>query len=55
LTADSICFFEWPERGHGILPPADLCIRLHIEGSERLIEIARQDDSTPGIPFAIHR
>jgi tRNA threonylcarbamoyladenosine biosynthesis protein TsaE len=42
LAADSICFFEWPERGRGILPPADLCIRLHIEGSERLIEITEK-------------
>ncbi len=39
LTPDSLCFIEWPERGRGVLPVADFNIRLHIEGSQRLIEM----------------
>ncbi|MGI9212881.1 MAG: tRNA (adenosine(37)-N6)-threonylcarbamoyltransferase complex ATPase subunit type 1 TsaE, partial [Methylococcaceae bacterium] len=32
LTADAISFIEWPERGLGVLPEADLTIKLHIDG-----------------------
>ena len=28
LAADALLFFEWPERGAGVLPPPDLEIRL---------------------------
>lgn len=28
LTADALCLIEWPERGQGFLPPADICIQL---------------------------
>jgi tRNA threonylcarbamoyladenosine biosynthesis protein TsaE len=31
----SICLVEWPERGAGILPPADLEINIEREGSGR--------------------
>jgi len=41
LTPDSLCFIEWPERGRGVLPDADFDIRLHIDGSQRLIEMTR--------------
>lgn len=34
LEDDSLCFFEWPERGVGVLPAPDLDIRLeHTGGS----------------------
>jgi tRNA threonylcarbamoyladenosine biosynthesis protein TsaE len=35
LRPDAACFIEWPERGEGLLPEADLDIRLEIEGSAR--------------------
>ena len=34
----SICLVEWPERGAGILPPADLVINIEREGSGRLVQ-----------------
>jgi tRNA threonylcarbamoyladenosine biosynthesis protein TsaE len=40
LRPDATCFIEWPERGAGLLPEADLDIHLHIEGSARRAEIS---------------
>lgn len=45
LTADAISFIEWPERGLGVLPEADLTIKLHIDGYQRLIEIDQKAQS----------
>lgn len=28
LTADAVCLIEWPERGEGVLPDADITFRL---------------------------
>ena len=35
FTSDSLCLVEWPERGHGLLPAADLEITLRYEGLAR--------------------
>ncbi len=36
LCADDVVLIvEWPERGAGALPPADLCLRLHHAGAAR--------------------
>lgn len=35
LRPDATCFIEWPERGEGLLPEADLDIHLEIEGLAR--------------------
>ena len=32
VAADSLCFFEWPERGGGLLPDPRLDIRLAYAG-----------------------
>lgn len=40
FTADSLCLVEWPERGHGLLPAADLEINLHYEGLARRASIS---------------
>lgn len=39
LTPEAICFIEWPERGYGVLPAADITLRFEITGTERQIEI----------------
>lgn len=28
FSADALCLVEWPERGHGFLPPADIRLQL---------------------------
>ncbi|MGX2040697.1 tRNA (adenosine(37)-N6)-threonylcarbamoyltransferase complex ATPase subunit type 1 TsaE [Methylocaldum sp. MU1018] len=40
LRPNAVCFVEWPERGAGLLPPADLEISLHIAGAGRIADIA---------------
>jgi tRNA threonylcarbamoyladenosine biosynthesis protein TsaE len=39
LRSDATCFIEWPERGRGYLPEADLEIRLSIEAAARRAEL----------------
>jgi tRNA threonylcarbamoyladenosine biosynthesis protein TsaE len=36
FTPDSLCLVEWPQRGHGMLPPPDLEVTLKYEGVQRL-------------------
>ena len=36
---ESICLVEWPERGAGILPEADLHVYLQAEGSGRQVRV----------------
>lgn len=35
FTDSAICLVEWPDRGAGILPPADLVINIEREGAGR--------------------
>lgn len=35
FSSDAICLVEWPDKGHGALPAADLVIRLAAEGDGR--------------------
>jgi tRNA threonylcarbamoyladenosine biosynthesis protein TsaE len=39
LDEESVCIVEWPEMGEGLLPAADLSIRLSVQDSGRLAEI----------------
>ena len=39
FAGDAICLIEWPERGKGVLPPADLVITIGREGSGRLLSL----------------
>lgn len=39
LRTDTLWFVEWPERGEGCLPPADLLIRIRIENHGRNLEV----------------
>ncbi len=39
FTDESICLVEWPERGAGVLPPADLVINIEREGLGRRLTL----------------
>jgi tRNA threonylcarbamoyladenosine biosynthesis protein TsaE len=39
FTPDAICLVEWPERGEGLLPPADLDIELVYQAEQRLVNV----------------
>jgi tRNA threonylcarbamoyladenosine biosynthesis protein TsaE len=39
FTNESICLVEWPQRGAGVLPPADLVINIEREGSGRSLAL----------------
>ena len=39
LDGRSLCLVEWPQRGEGVLPPADLVITIEAEGAGRSIEL----------------
>lgn len=39
FNPDSVCLVEWPENAAGMLPAADLRIRLQVMGTGRQIEI----------------
>ncbi|RUO23417.1 tRNA (adenosine(37)-N6)-threonylcarbamoyltransferase complex ATPase subunit type 1 TsaE [Aliidiomarina iranensis] len=47
--ADSLCLVEWPERGYGILPQADLVITLRPTESGRTAELAAYSDIGEGL------
>jgi tRNA threonylcarbamoyladenosine biosynthesis protein TsaE len=34
---DSICLVEWPERGAGVLPLADIMVSIEAQGAGRLL------------------
>ncbi len=38
LEADAVCFIEWPEKGKGFLPLADLGLRLQPQETGRSLE-----------------
>jgi len=39
LNNDSIAFVEWPDKGEGVLPGADIVIQFDIQGTERSLMI----------------
>ncbi len=39
LDGRSLCLVEWPQRGEGVLPPADLVITISKEGTGRSVEL----------------
>ncbi|WP_275400015.1 tRNA (adenosine(37)-N6)-threonylcarbamoyltransferase complex ATPase subunit type 1 TsaE [Seongchinamella sediminis] len=52
FTGDSLCLVEWPARGLGILPPADLVITIERKGSGRRLQL---DASTARGQAAVQR
>jgi tRNA threonylcarbamoyladenosine biosynthesis protein TsaE len=45
----SVCLVEWPERGLGALPPADLVITIGREGQGRRLEYAAATAAGRGV------
>ena len=39
FAGDTLCLVEWPERGQGVLPPADLVINIDREGAGRRLQL----------------
>ncbi len=39
FTTDALCLIEWPERGEGILPKADLDIEIHYQDLQRTVTV----------------
>lgn len=42
LDGDALCLVEWPERGAGVLPTADLDITIAPQGSGRALSLSPQ-------------
>jgi tRNA threonylcarbamoyladenosine biosynthesis protein TsaE len=53
LRPDSICFIEWPERGAGVLPTADVELFLAIEDSARRLVLAAHSEAGCGMLRAL--
>lgn len=41
---DNLCIVEWPQRGEGVLPEADIAVSISVEGKGRRIDIAARTD-----------
>ena len=39
FNPEAVCLVEWPENAAGVVPPADIRIRLKVAGSGRQLEI----------------
>lgn len=44
FTPDAICLVEWPEKGVGMLPDADLDIDIRYNGEARVVELVANND-----------
>lgn len=45
FEAEALCVVEWPEKGEGVLPAADVRINIGVEGSGRRVSIMAQSPS----------
>lgn len=39
---NALCLIEWPEKGEGVLPPADMLLNITVQNEGRLIELQPQ-------------
>lgn len=44
FTPDAICLVEWPEKGEGLLPSADLDIELRYNGGSRVVLLTANNE-----------
>jgi len=49
FAPDAVCVVEWPERGEGFLPVADLLVDLVYVGEQRLVKIQSCNDKGAAI------
>lgn len=45
LEQDAILLVEWPEKGEGVLPQADVILEIEYEGSARRVNLKPMSDS----------
>ena len=45
FESGNLCLVEWPERGEGVLPPADLRVVIWVAGQGRMLSIMAQTPS----------
>lgn len=45
FSSDSVCFIEWPEKGEGVLPKADLVMELSPWNEGRCLHIESHSDA----------
>lgn len=48
FAGDALCLVEWPERGAGILPKADLDITITPHGAGRMLSLESQSERGAG-------
>lgn len=44
FSENSCCFIEWPEKGHGLIAPADLSINIAYHGEQRNITLQAKSE-----------
>jgi tRNA threonylcarbamoyladenosine biosynthesis protein TsaE len=48
LADDALCVIEWPSRGSGWLPPADVHVTLEVDGDGRRATLESQTQRGAG-------
>ena len=49
FNSEAICLVEWPDRGEGALPPADIRIKIRVEGSGRRLLLSADSPLGKGV------
>ena len=49
FSPGTVCLIEWPERGFGVLPPADLTITIERQGSGRRLALEANTPEGKGV------
>ena len=42
FTEQTIAFIEWPEKGQGLIPPADVVVQIEAAGDERRVVVSSE-------------
>lgn len=49
FSDEALCLVEWPERGEGVLPPADIKITIGLEGKGRRLQLVADSPLGQGV------